>query len=178
MDEWINAIGSNDVILKYSLSDDEKIIYCHCPFCNFINIYDSDRMLFSIKGNNLIYSILTDDIVSPAKDLICFKCKTIFKITSNKYIIVDNTKIMEKINAEKEKKDRLDIIYNCNLAELAKMEEQKKEEEEKAFIEAGKPQNIIGKMYKDVKKQTPVISDEISREDSETPKKYSFKFVR
>ena len=110
MEDWINAIGTNDYILKYSFSDDEKILYCHCPFCNFINIYDADRMQFKINGNNLIYSIITEDILNPNKELICYRCKTIFKISANKFIIVDNTKVMEKINAEKEKKDKLALI--------------------------------------------------------------------
>lgn len=177
MEDWINAIGIDNNVLKYSMTDDCKILFCHCQFCNFINIYDADRMQFQIKGNDLIFSIITDDIVNPTKDLSCFRCKTIFKITSNKYIVIDNTKIMEKINAEKEKKNKLEDIYKCNLAELAKMEEEEKEKQKLAFIEAGKPQNIINKMYENTPKQIPETKDVVSKEDSEKPKTYSFKFV-
>jgi hypothetical protein len=178
MEECINIISDNNEIMKIDFSDNKKILYCYCPFCKFINVYDADRLQFTIIGENLVYSIITEDIYKPNKELVCYQCKTKFKIAKNKLIIVDNTKIMEKINQEKEKKNQLDKIINSNLAELAKMEEQKKIEEEKAFIEAGKPQNIINEMYKDTKKQEPITKDVISKEDSEKPKKYSFKFIR
>ena len=178
MEEFINIISDNNEIMKIDISNDSKILYCYCPFCNFVNVYDADILSFNIIGENLVYSIMTDDPYNPNKELVCYLCKTKFKISKNKLIIIDNTKIMEKMNEEKERKNRLDGIINCNLAELAKMEEQKKIEEEKAFIEAGKPQNIINEIYKDTKKQIPNTIDTITKEEAEKPKKYSFKFLR